>query len=161
MENLGHAWLSVNLDQETWAETDATAPSTTDGVLLLLGVPGLLEPVALEFRCCACWGIKIEFKEGFKDNSARQQKRHVTYWCRPKLFSQFPLQSLMNFWFFTIIVKTMQSLSRFLATLHIIIFLLFAPILCQKIHRFITIISHRLENEAYCSQLMLSLKHFI
>lgn len=74
MENLGHAWLSVNLDQETWAETDATAPSTTDGVLLLLGVPGLLEPVALEFRCCACWGIKIEFKEGFKDNSARQQK---------------------------------------------------------------------------------------
>lgn len=86
MENLSHAmrhaaWLSVNLDldQETWVETDATAPSTTDGVLLLLGVPGLLEPVALEFRCCACGGIKIEFNEGFKDNSARQQKGIVIY----------------------------------------------------------------------------------
>lgn len=59
-------------NQETWAETDATAPSTTDGVLLL-GVPGLLEPVALELCCCACGGIRREFSEGFNDNSEIKQ----------------------------------------------------------------------------------------
>lgn len=62
---------SVLIQEPAW-ETDATAPSTTAGPVLV-DVPELLVPAPPEFLCT--WvGIRVEFREGFTDSSAKEKK---------------------------------------------------------------------------------------
>lgn len=66
---------SVLIQEPAW-ETDATAPSTTAGPVLV-DVPELLVPAPPEFLCT--WvGIRVEFREGFTDSSAKEKKHNQT-----------------------------------------------------------------------------------